>query len=124
MKPPPPKKNKQTNNNNNNNKKNKTKQNKTNKPKSVRRQGVAHAGMLTYGGETRAVAIRRDRVKDHLVGLVIKDRLVGLVIKASASRAEDPGCEFRSRRELFGVESYQWLKNWHSRGYPARRLAL
>ena len=32
-------------------------------PKSVRRQGVAHAGVLTYRGKTRAVAIRRDRVK-------------------------------------------------------------
>ena len=52
------------------------------------------------------------------------DRLVGLVVKASASRAEDPGFESRLRREFFGVESYQWLKNWHSSGYPARRLAL
>ena len=25
---------------------------------------------------------------------------------------------------LFRVESYQWLQNWHSSGYPARRLAL
>ena len=25
---------------------------------------------------------------------------------------------------FFGVESYQWLKNWHSSGYPYRRLAL
>ena len=25
---------------------------------------------------------------------------------------------------FFGVESYQWLKNWHSSGYPARRQAL
>ena len=46
------------------------------------------------------------------------DRLVSLVVKASASRAEDPG--------VFWVESYeyQWLKNWHSSGYPAGRLAL
>ena len=44
--------------------------------------------------------------------------------KASASRAEDPGFESRLRRDFFGVESYQWLKNWHSSGYPARRLAL
>ena len=43
--------------------------------------------------------------------------------KASASRAEDPGFESRLRRDFFGVESYQWLKNWHSSGYPARRLA-
>ena len=50
--------------------------------------------------------------------------LVGLVVKASASRAEDPGFESRLRQDFFGVESYQWLKNWHSSGYPARRLAL
>ena len=50
--------------------------------------------------------------------------LVGLVVKAFASRAEDPGFESRLRRDLFGVESYQWLQNWHSSGYPARRLAL
>ena len=35
------------------------------------------------------------------------DRLVGLVVKASASRAEGPGFEFRLRRDFFGVESYQ-----------------
>ena len=52
------------------------------------------------------------------------DCLAGLVVKASALRAEDPGFESRLRRDFFGVESYQWLKNWHSSGYPARRLAL
>ena len=31
--------------------------------------------------------------------------------KASASIAEDPGFESRLRRDFFGVESYQWLKN-------------
>ena len=25
---------------------------------------------------------------------------------------------------FFGVESYQWLRNWHSSAYPARRLVL
>ena len=35
------------------------------------------------------------------------DRLVDLVVKASASRAEDPGFEFRLRRDFSGVESYQ-----------------
>ena len=44
--------------------------------------------------------------------------------KASPSRAEDPGFESRLRRDFFWVESYQWLKNWLSSGYPARRLAL
>ena len=54
----------------------------------------------------------------------ISDRLVGLVVKASAPRAEDPGFEFRLHRDFSGVESYQWLKKWHSSGYSARRLAL
>ena len=44
--------------------------------------------------------------------------------KASASRAEDPGFESRLRQDLFGVESYHWLKNWHSSDNPARRLAF
>ena len=44
--------------------------------------------------------------------------------KASASRAEDPGFESRLWRDFLGVESYQWLKNGHSSGYPARHLAL
>ena len=51
-------------------------------------------------------------------------RLVGLVVKTSASRVEDPGFEFHLRRDFSGVESYQWLKNWYSSGYPVRRLAL
>ena len=51
-------------------------------------------------------------------------RLVGLVAKASTSEAEDPGFKSRLRRDFWGVESYQWLKNWHSSGYPPRRLAL
>ena len=55
---------------------------------------------------------------------VFRDRLVGLVVKASASRAEGPGFKSRLHRDFFGVESYQWLKNWRSSGYPARRLAL
>ena len=53
-----------------------------------------------------------------------EDRLVGLVVKASASRAEGPGFESRLRRDFFGVESHQGLKNWHFSGYPARHLAL
>ena len=44
--------------------------------------------------------------------------------KVSTSRAEDPGFESRLCRDFSGVESYQWLQNWHSSGYPARRLAL
>ena len=44
--------------------------------------------------------------------------------KVSASRAEDPGFESRLRWDFLGVESYQWLKNWRTSGYPARCLAL
>ena len=44
--------------------------------------------------------------------------------KASASRVEGLGFESRLRGDFFGVESYRGLKNWHSSGYPARRLAL
>ena len=40
-------------------------------------------------------------------------RLVGLVVKAFASRAQDHGFESRLHKDFFGVESYQWLKNWH-----------
>ena len=32
-----------------------------------------------------------------------QDRLVGLVVKASASRVEDPGFEFRLRRDFLGL---------------------
>ena len=60
----------------------------------------------------------------HVVTSRLRDRLVGLVVKASPSRAEDPGFESRLRRDLSGIESYQWLQNWHSSGYPARCLAL
>ena len=55
---------------------------------------------------------------------VLLCRLVGLLVKESASRAEDPGFESRFSTGIFWVESYQWLKSWHSSGYPARRLAF
>ena len=44
------------------------------------------------------------------------------MIKASTSTAEDPEFVSRLRRDFSGVESYQLFKNWHSSGYPARRL--
>ena len=50
-------------------------------------------------------------------------RLVGQVVKASTSRAEDPGFESRLRRDFSGSSHTSDLKNWHSRGYPTRRLA-
>ena len=51
-------------------------------------------------------------------------RLVGLVVKASASRAEDPEFESRLRGDFSGSSHTSDLKNWHSSGCPARRLAL
>ena len=57
-------------------------------------------------------------------GFLGVDHLFGLVVKVSASKAEDTGFESRLRRDFFRVKLYQWLKNWHSSGYPARRLAL
>ena len=50
--------------------------------------------------------------------------LIGLVVKVSAWRVKDPGFKAHLRRYFFGVESYQWLNNWHSSGYPARHLVL
>ena len=38
--------------------------------------------------------------------LLINYRLVGQVVKVSASRAEEPGFQFRLRREFFGDKSY------------------
>ena len=60
------------------------------------------------------------QVNNNIIRLCVSlYRLVGLVVKVSASREEDLGFD-----RIFQVESYQWLKNWHSSGYPARRLAL
>ena len=50
-------------------------------------------------------------------------RVAGLVVKVSALGAEDLGFESPLRRDFSG-SSYQWLKNQHSSGYPARRPAL
>ena len=76
-------------------------------------------------GSDRVEIVCPPRVEAYLsFCLPFTDHLVGLVDKASASRAEDPGFESRLRWDSSGVESYQWLKNWHSSGYPARRLAL
>ena len=61
---------------------------------------------------------------DGDVPFTVGNRLDGLVVKASTSRTEGPKFESRLRRDVFRVESYQWLKNLHSSGYPARNLAL
>ena len=51
--------------------------------------------------------------------------LVGLGVKASALRAEDLGFNTRLHSGDFSGSSHtQWLKNWHSSGYPARHLML
>ena len=64
-------------------------------------------------------SVRRLRVYASKTGQHLADhRLVGLVVKASTSRVEEPGFESHLRRDFFGVESYQWLKNWHCSGYP------
>ena len=53
----------------------------------------------------------------------LSPHLAGLVVKASASGVEDP-VRIQLAMGFSPVESYQWLKNWHSSGYPARHLAL
>ena len=55
---------------------------------------------------------------------VMHNHLAGLVDMASASEVVDPGFKSHLWQDFFQVESYQWLKNWHSSGYPARCLAL
>ena len=53
------------------------------------------------------------------------NRLVSLVVKGFASRVADPGFYSCLRHgDFFRVESYQWSTNWHSSGYPVRRLVL
>ena len=76
-----------------------------------------------YKGIKRKHVWNKDWQQTMLIPSPI-NRLVGLVVKASASRAGDPGFVSHLRQDFSGVESYQWLKNWHSSGYPARRLAL
>ena len=57
------------------------------------------------------------------VATCLVDCLFGLVVKVSTSRVEircsNPACD-----GFFWVESFQWLKHWHSNGHPSRRLAL
>ena len=52
------------------------------------------------------------------------DHLVGLVVKAFASRAEDPGFESHLRQDFSRSSHTSDFKNWHSSGYPDRRLAI
>ena len=82
------------------------------------------ATQLNLPRQKRVNIFLTKKIQLHCVTFHVSHRFVGLVVKASASRAEDPGFESRLCRDFSGVESYQWLKNWHSSGYPARRLAL
>ena len=50
-------------------------------------------------------------------------RLGGLVVRCPPRERKVPGSN-PTCAGIFSVSSYQWLKNWHSSGYPARRLAL
>ena len=71
--------------------------------------GVALGEAHMYTISSYWAALKKKRKK--------KKSLVGLVVKASAS--------VRFLLVLWGffqVESYQWLQNGHSSGYPARRL--
>ena len=45
----------------------------------------------------------------------------GLVVRLGSRRS---GVRIPLATGFFWVKSYQWLKNWHSSGYPARLLAL
>ena len=69
-------------------------------------------------------ALITDKLITHTQTHTYTHRLVGLVDKAFASRVEDPGFKSHLCQDFSGVESYQWLKNWHSSGYSARRLVL
>ena len=77
--------------------------------------------MYTKTKDVRALAVRSRHTHALLhtnaslyalrvkgVSLRPPNRLVGLVVKASASRAEDPGCSNPACAGIFfGVESYQ-----------------
>ena len=81
--------------------------------------------MLPHSSSSSHVIIISFTTKWFITAIILLwNRLVGSVVKASTSREEDPGFESRLRRDFSGVESHQWLKNWHSTGYPAKRLAL
>ena len=65
--------------------------------------------------------------KRHYWGCLLSSlliHLVGLVVRRPPRERKVPGSNPACVRIFFGVESYLWLKNWYSSGYPARRLAL
>ena len=53
----------------------------------------------------------------HACTFSLSHCLLGQVVKVFTSRAEDPRFESCLHQDFFQVESYQWLKNWHSSGY-------
>ena len=56
--------------------------------------------------ETRVAVV----LSTFLSQVAMSDRLVGQVVKASSSRAEDPGFDFRSRRDFPGPSHTSGLK--------------
>ena len=52
-------------------------------------------------------------------------RLVGLMVRRQPRERKIPGSNPACAGIFSGsIHTYQWLKNWHSSGYSARRLSL
>ena len=71
---------------------------------------------LTWTKNKTKKNVERSSCHDH--------RLVGLVVRRPPRKRKIPGSNPACAGISPWVESYQWLQNWHSSGYPARRLAL
>ena len=89
-------------------------------------ESVAESGsIIRHYFRTLFIICRAKRVKDS--GFTFWTKLVALTQSLLAPHSLESG---RSQVRIplapgfFRVESYQWLKNWHPNGYPARRLAL
>ena len=52
------------------------------------------------------------------------DRLIGLVVRRPPQERKIPGSNPACAGIFSGSSHTSDLKNWHSSGYPARRLAL
>ena len=65
-----------------------------------------------------------DTFGSHVNLFIHEYRLVGLVVRRPPRERKVLGLNPACGGIFVGVESYQWLQNWHSSGYPARRLAL
>ena len=71
----------------------------------------------------QACYVIQSQYNDTRPNIPSADRLVGLVIRRPPQERKIPGSNPVCAGIFFGVESYQRLQNWHSSGYPARRLA-